>query len=283
MVRFSALALVICLGCGESTPADPDGGPVAMPLSCGVEPCDFVISALRVPRVDAAGRVIGVDLDDHVSDETSPRSCGHADFVAPDGTMGVDNQFVEMVPTLEAALGTPVADARDTSIANGTFLFGLTLASDGSDPAISVRAGSLAVADGTEPQLDASGGLLASQPFVWEDAPMEGEATLIDGVLDASIGDVEVTWPFDETTEIEIPVSTAHIVVPVVDREPGIGVLVGRIDIDELIRAGGMTDPSDLLRRTLEERADLDPDSEGVCQAISIAVEVELVRARIDR
>lgn len=280
------LLLLVSSGCGDSPADGPDGGPVGMPLSCGEEPCTYVISALRPPRMDEEGRVIGVDLDGHASDETAERSCGHADFVAPDGTMGVDNEFVRLVPTFEETLGISLDESANAGIQRGDFLFGIALTGVDSteDPSVQVEAGSLQLPVDTELPSTGADGLSPDQSFSWAEPPTAGDGAIEASVLDVPLGDLTIQWDFDETTELTFPIRDGRIRTTFSDGEPSGGLLVGRIAIDDLLAMVIITDDPDpdLLRRTLEDVADLDPDSEGVCQSISIAVEVELVRAQIE-
>ncbi len=283
--RWLAACSLLVSGCGEPASA-PDGGPVGEPLSCGVEPCAFVISALRPPRMDADGRVVGVDLDGHVSDEGDARSCGHADFVAPDGTVGVDNQFVLMASTFETAVGESVGDGLARAIGRGDFLFAVTLAAVESteDPNVRVEAGpTMLVGDG-EPGLDADGQLQPDQDLAWLDAPTTGEGSIADGRLDAPIGDMQLVWVLDDITSDAFPLNDVRLRAPIGMDGLGTGLLVGRIVIDDVIASlAPSPDPGDsLIRNALEDVADLEPNADGVCQAISVAFEVELVRARIE-
>lgn len=275
-----ALAMI---GCGEPQ-AEPDGGPVGTPLSCGEEPCAYVIAGAYPPRMDTEGRVIGVDLDDHVSDETSEQSCGHADFVSPGGTPGVDNEFARFVPTLEDSLGTTFE--LNPAITSGELLFGLALVDVDSteDPSVLVSAGPLRLpAESEAPVITVDGTLQPGQTFGWAEATPTGEGSIEEAVLDVPLGDVDIGWTVDETTSSTLHIRDARLRVPFADGEPGTAVLAGRLWIDDLVvlvplTGGGHADNRELL----EDVADLDPNAEGVCQSISIAIEVELVRARIE-
>ncbi len=285
MFRFRALLLLLpAAACGDTAPmAAPDAGPTAEPLSCGGEPCAYVISALRAPRPDESDRVVGLDLDDRVSDEDDALGCGHPDFVGIDGTPGVDNEFSTLVPALDAALGESLDDALRERIFFGEFLFLVELVPPpaGSGPTtVEAGLGALTTESG-HPDLDPRGKLLPEQTYARVEPAHSGPASVSPELLDAPLGEV-VLQPFSDGT-LPLRIVDARLLVPFADGTPSRGALVGHLDIEDLIvRAplinGGHTDN----RAQLEGLADLDPDSDGVCQSISIAVEVELVRARID-
>jgi hypothetical protein len=91
----------------------------------------WVVGRLSVPPRD--GEVLdGFDLDQHVSVAEDGEGCGFNDFVAPDGTPGIDNEFAALVPQIDPLLpiiGPPnVQYLLDRSIAEGDILLGVVIA-----------------------------------------------------------------------------------------------------------------------------------------------------------
>ena len=286
MRGLPVLLLLLSAGC-DSPAGGPDGGPVGMPVSCGEEPCAYVISALWAPRMGEDGRVLGLDLDDRVSDESDEAGCGRPDFVAPDGTPGVDNQFARQLESFENAIGASVDDAATFGIADGQTLHGVRLEGIDSteDRSVTAVAGALRLPPRElEVQLDEERALAAGQSFFWEDTPTEGDGAIEDGILEVPMGRVDVVLLFDDRSTVStFPIHDARLRVPFGDGGPGEGVLAGRLHIEDLLGTVSDAPPdTSLIRRTLEDLADLDPNAAGMCQSISIALGVGLVRAQIE-
>jgi hypothetical protein len=279
--RRLVLVLALTLGCESSPVDDPDGGPDLEPV-CDGDRCAFVIGALRVPREGAP--IPGIDLDGRVSDESDAQGCGHPDFVAPDGREGIDNQFVTLAPTLEAALGEDVDDTLREAIGAGELLFVVELVGDPSEPSMEAGPAELAP-ESAEPALDPTGRLVDGLTLVRTEPAHSAEPSIRAGVVEAPLGDVLLDIPFDDTTNIELLIRDARLRVPFVDGRPTTGTLAGRLYVDDLLAT--IPDPTGgpigdtLVRDTLEEQADLDPDGAAVCQSISIAFALDLVPAQL--
>lgn len=270
------LAIALMLGCESGPMSEPDGGPALEPV-CDGDRCAFVIGALRVPREGAP--IPGIDLDGRVSDESDAQGCGHPDFVAPDGREGIDNQFVTLAPTLESALGEDADDALRESITSGELLFVVELM----EGTATLEAGPAELPSG-EPTLAPSGELASDQSFMRTEPAHSGEVRVRDGVVEAPLGDVSVHFAF-EGAPTTLLVREARLRVPFVDGQPTTGTLAGRLYVDDLLATvppptGGPADPT-LVRDTLEEHTDLDPDADGVCQSVSIAFALDLVPAQL--
>lgn len=71
----------------------------------GGETFVWALGVIEPIMVSGTARADGFDLDDRVSAEGDPEGCFQRDFVAFDGTRGIDNQFAALLPTLEGFSG----------------------------------------------------------------------------------------------------------------------------------------------------------------------------------
>jgi len=69
----------------------------------------------------------GFDLDNHVSDGTTPDTCYEADFVDPNGLTGIDNQLARIWTDLEPLVGDATEALLQGSINEGRFLLMIEL------------------------------------------------------------------------------------------------------------------------------------------------------------
>lgn len=273
------------------TDATPDATPPDVPPpvgECTPFPQGFyVVSELRVGRVASDGTAPGLDLDGVVSDSTSAEGCFQPDFTSPRGVEGVDNQFARLVPVLDSALG----ETLDSTIADDIASGGLVLlieygAGASTSPQLALYLGR--VPGGRAPELDATGHLVAGQTFDITPLSVEADGTAVLVVPGASTRgstlsggpvDLQLTFPTGDGGHIRLPIRDGVVLYDVVgDCEAAThGLIAGHLDIDDLVADGAP--PASSVRWQFEGVADLNPNDEGLCQAISIAMQFETVPA----
>lgn len=271
-----------------SDPLLPEPPSAAIEAPCGVEG-GHLMTALRVMRFageDPPGVSEGLDLDGRVSDASDAESCGQPDFESPDGRPGIDNQFAALLPTLDSLGGDTIDETIENAINGGQLLllFELTgleeVEPDRCQGALRVyRAAG-------EPLIGTDGKVLPGQSF---DIDLEqpwtevAGASLHQGVLEAGPFPLEIPLQFF-ATKLTVRLDEVHVRFGLT---PATGALEGpmgaKADLDKLVVTITEADPgfADLAGPLLEGLADLEPDAEGVCQAISMAFDIETVRAHL--
>jgi len=61
----------------------------------------MVVDVINFTREDPVGVAPGFDLDAKVSEEGDEGSCGHGDFMSPEGESGIDNQLALLTPLFD--------------------------------------------------------------------------------------------------------------------------------------------------------------------------------------
>ena len=194
-----ACALALALGgCEAATVKTADaGGTADLGAADGKSTHKiYVFDTIGFTRLDKDGHAPGFNLDDKVSDGSDDSTCDQADFISPDGELGIDNQFATLVPLIEATGISAVEKLLQASIESGGILLLFEL--DGlddlvNDPEVHIQ---VRAAFGA-PLLGTNGRLLTDQTF--HVSPRDpnvdaGKAVVKDGIL--------TTGPFD----IDLPV-----------------------------------------------------------------------------
>ena len=156
-----------------------------------------VTSQLHFVVPDEDGVSEGFDLDGRVSGEKDTPSCSRRDYVAPDGTPGIDNQFSELWKVLIAAVGDAVEGLIQGVINDGTLL--LIFRVEGIDDPVNDSCVNVSLFKGAgRPDLGTDGFIAPSQTFdVAAGTPFTQTAGYIeDGVLHAG--------PFDTVIPLAI-------------------------------------------------------------------------------
>lgn len=286
LAALAALSL-FAIGCtdletGDTTPAH-DCGPG--------KTRSYLISTLAFTRIDeATGQAPGFDVDGVVSTGEDAGSCFKKDFVGEGGETGIDNQIAVFVPELEKLLGNAVDGLVQGAINNGDLLIMLNV--DGAESVQDDECVDLTVelANG-KPTLGTDGVIEAYQTF---DFDTQGE---ISHAISGKIEDRELTiGPF----ELAIPIAIFDVAFTVhvhralirfaVDAEDGTlksgyvgGGIVPQEIIDGVNEGAGVAQYTPLLSIVLNQSADLEPDADGVCQQISIALAITAVEAFVRR
>lgn len=285
LLLLGALALAAC---GEDEPAEApptDEAPVEMgPCGHMGEPAVFVLRSLEFFAAED-GVADGLDLDGQISEPGDGSGCGKRDYTAPDGTPGIDNQFARLMPAIEAVGGEGgFESAIMRAINTGAVLVTVELAhldDPMGDSCVDVTLGRALGA----PDIGNDGLIEAGQTYDRDhDAPSHSVdgAEIIDGGFE--------TGPF--TLALPMVVDDIELLITIRDMylrgrftEDGAvrGIFAGSIVLDELNAFIDRIDEGSSLfaamRSVLGANADLDPDEDGRCRRISIAVGVEAVPA----
>lgn len=137
----------------------------------------------------------GFDLDGRISAAGDPETCGKADFTAPDGTRGIDNQIAYLAPVLDTLFNGAVDGLIAMGITQGTMLVGIGIDhvdSTQNDDCVSLSVWTLRrpseLTVGTDGQLD------PNQTFDVDSAQRiaRGTGVIRDGVLLSDPMDVDV-------------------------------------------------------------------------------------------
>lgn len=259
-------------------------------LACGepeeVAPvCDTEYAAVSVLRFGRAeeGVCPGFNLDGHVTSSGDSDGCGAADYVDAEGAEGIDSSFAGLLPILDATEAAALEPLVQDFINNGTILLLLEMSGfdEGSDPGC----GSFRVLRGADvPLVGTDGFLLPGQTLAIEDAsglaPVassrdgQGRFTATGFSFDL---DVQI---FD--ADIHLPISNGAARVWRADDGRYVGSIGGGFPyasvLDALLETNIDAGLKELLPTVLEAAADLDLDGDGVCESISVTLEVELVR-----
>lgn len=184
---ITALVAVASTGCSE-------------PL-CNTAECDSQLIVAR--NIAFAGEqpdnvTLGFDLDDIVSTGDDSPSCRQVDYVAPDGTPGIDNQFAVLWEAIVDVIGDAAEGLVLGAINDGNLLLMIEISGiddPQNDPCVDVD---LFIGDG-KPDVGNDGYITSGQTFdIAEDSPYTHVecAWLEDGVLH--------TPPFDGTIRVSV-------------------------------------------------------------------------------
>jgi hypothetical protein len=257
----------------------PDDPAVADPETRAI-----VMSSLGFGRRDDAGVAWGFDVDHHVSEAGDDEGCGHADLVDADGLPGIDSAFSGIVPALEASEAGAVESLVQDSIENGELLLLVELSGVDdplNDDCVDVRV----VRGAGTPLIGTDGTLLDGQTFAA--APGTRPATLtcvplVNGSvragpfelpLDLQVLDVALTFGLRDTW-LRLDLSE--------DGRIGWGYFGGAVptsDILVIVDEGDLADIAPLVRGLVNAAADLEPNDEGTCDALSIVFEFGAIEA----
>ncbi len=292
----SLLLLALALGCadeGGSLPGDllearspvADAAATRAGDSCrGCAPPAggvVLVSALEFAEQGPDGVADGFDLDGRVSDKSDPTGCGQADFTAPDGTPGIDNQIAQLAPALQAVGAGAAEDLIQESIKSGGLLILMELLPDPADPGrytLVMRRGA------GKPLLGADGALQAWQTFSIGEDPELGSfrgVTVADGVGLAGPAPVRVPFfVFGFFFEIAIPEAYIRFEVDSGGRIER-GILGGGVPLEVLFKLTDNINDSSVpaVVNLIKFFADLAPDAQGKCTALSAALVFEGIPA----
>jgi hypothetical protein len=283
----ASLALTtLAFGCGAPPEAEPPAQtPDAHPCGGSAEPDLHIVRSIGF--VGADGDVSeGLDLDGVVSDTSDPAGCFKGDFVSPEGTEGIDNQFAALLPALELAAGSDSINGLiERSIHSGNLL--LMLGARHVDDPVDDECVAVSVwrAQG-EPLIDGLGEVSRNQSFdIDPDVPSFHftEVSLADGYYEAGPFDFDLPIVIDNF-DLFLSLKDARLRYRVQPDGSAKGILAGGLlqdDLAGIIEAvgGASGDVLALIETQVARNRDLLPDAEGRCQAISVSLAFEATPA----
>jgi hypothetical protein len=277
-VLASLVSVSACASDDAATPAK-DRGDLTVALPDPYTKRTFVFDTVILTRKDANGRVPGFDIDGKTSGEDDLETCSKADAVAPDGTVGIDNQFAGLVPLIELAGLGALEGLVQSSIDNGSILLLLDLSDVQdwkNDPSVQVT---LRAAAGT-PLLGTDGLLLAGQTFSL--SARSPELLIPGGRIEAGVlrtGNFDGKLPIQVFgVDYELDMRKAQVAATVLgdDRlENGLvggGITLKSIEVLAAKAAEGEGDLDDLILSLIAGVGDLAKDEAGNCTQVSAAL-----------
>ena len=242
----------------------------------------FVIKTLFFSR-EENGVSDGFDLDDTVSDGRDAQGCYNSDFMAPDDTEGIDNQFALLLPLIEAAGGEALGPYTQTAVNSGNLLLFFELV--GVDDMKNDSDVTLRLYRVVGDTLVGTDGFL--QPWQTFDIDLESawidtKAQIVDGILTSEGFKFALPfYIFDFYFEARI--QGGHLKITFGENGVHTGVIGGAVtlsNIQEIADAvEGGDDEAALIQRLGSLFADLLPDDTGDCQAMSVTLKFETTGA----
>ncbi len=216
----------------------------------------------------------GFDLDGVTSHESESLGCYHTDFVDPEGTEGIDNNFAHIIEDLEATEAEDIEYSFDEAVRDGILL--LMLEVRGQEDCSELRL----IAGEGPPYLSSQGDPLDGQSFFfqeertpWIQAQYESNHTTIheiDITLQSEIMSIPISIPLQQGS---LRLSS--------DRTNGI--LGGGLPLmDALILTSfDMVGMTEQLQYRLASHLDLNPNLSGSCQSISTTFSFSTIPAHL--
>lgn len=239
----------------------------------------MVLSTLVLLLQKTPGVSLGFNLDGRVSGADDALSCRRRDLTAPDGTVGVDNQFSLLVPALDTATAGALDAAIQGAINNGQLMVAVTI--EGLDNRLN------------DPCVSLVFRRVQGRPFVGSDSRIDPGQTFdtirgepVSRVTGRMRNGVIEAGPFP--LGLPVAVLDARFVIPRQDARVRIrwraddtfeGLIGGGIPAAQMIATTQtLTIGSDLMglvRRLILSITDMDPDADGNCRSFSAAVSFE--------
>lgn len=259
-------------------------GPEDTPIATQPDTRSIVLSSLAFAQRAEDGSTWGFDIDHHVSETGDDEGCGHADLVDPDGLPGIDSAFSALVPVLESSEAGAVGELVQDSVRNGELLLLVELSGvDDSlnDPCVDVR-----IVRGTgTPLIGTDGELLDGQTFALATGSQPDPLAcvpLIEGSVRAG--------PF--ALPLEMNVLDVSLVLGMTDAwlrldlsedgRTGWGYFGGAVlasDILVIVDQGELEDFAEVITGLINASADLQPNADDTCDALSIVFEYGAIEA----
>ena len=277
------LLIALLAGCSEaeesSTVAeqkDEDGDAAAC---SGTRTAVVVVGTMDFTVADENGHVHGFDLDGIVSEAGDPQGCGKADDVAPDGTVGVDNAFAALAPTLESLGAGAASDLVQGAIDGGELLIlaELTHLDQALGPGFSDDCIGFTLHRGSGvPLMGTDGLIMVDQTFARDDAFPSSEtvlATLDDGKLLAE--GFSLSLPVQILDEFLVfNMRSASFYGELDEKGDLIGYFAGGVPqkeiADQIGAIGDLGGLQDVIPPIIASTADMYPDEAGECTELSL-------------
>ena len=231
----------------------------------------FVVTDLAFVDLAGPGVADGFDLDGI----EGPGGCGQQDLAAPDGRLGIDNQLAGLMPILRMTEAAALDGLVQEAVNGGLTMFIVDVDGLGTDD-LSLR---LRQGGGPTPILDTAGRIEADQTFrVHADSPDNHASATRDGDVITS-ADFELALPatvLNASFTLHAPIARLEIVLNPDGSADGI--LGGAVLVDGFVELANTvaTSIGDLATNLLRSRADLLPDADGRCTAMSAYFRVHL-------
>ena len=245
-------------------------------------PPTFVIKKLFFSR-EENGVSTGFDLDDTISGPGDAQGCYNSDFTSPNETEGIDNQFALLLPLIEAAGGEALGPYTQTAVNSGNLLLFFELIGVDSlenDDDVTVRLYRVV----GETLVGTDGFLQPWQTFDIDidSAWIDHKAQIVDGILKSEGFKFALPfYIFDFYFEARI--QGGHLEITFGQDGIHTGVIGGAVtlsNIQEIADAvEGGDDEAALIQRLGSQFADLLPDDNGDCQAMSVTLQFETTGA----
>jgi hypothetical protein len=306
-MRWTKLALMSCASLALTAACGGDDSGPGMGMGDGGtkltgESHGYVVASLDVARQTENEELRGFNLDGLDSDgdrnttEDAPCQPEHLDFTAPDGDTGVDNQFAVLAPDLEDTAGFDIKMSAQDAINSGDLLLLLEVEGVnefGNDDSVRLNfylgyMGEMempALSDGTlEAGQTIDVNSMPGVPIVSINGQISN-GTLMAGQLVDADATVPLSIPFDEETTIDITIRNAAVEGSISAEAMTDGVIGGSLRKEELIETiqsiPQAQEFASLAEQLLNANADVESDSEGSCQSLSVGLVFEAVDATL--
>ncbi len=278
VLRPMLITLPFLSGCAEKT--DDSASRLS---SCSDQGSTVVgvISSISHARRNE-GVVWGLDIDGLDSVNTDPNGCYKDDLVDPMGNTGIDNAFSALIPALESTEAVALESLVQQAINNGNLLLMIEIRGVDdwqNDDCVDV---SIWRGKGT-PLIGTDGALMLHQSF-FKDTTMPNShienMQIVDGILVARPMDVELPIQvLDEDLNFELSEGGIHIAL---SEDGGLnGFFTGALPIETLTDITTLPDVNlpEIVQDLVASAADLYPQEDGTCSAISIGFEYTAIPA----
>lgn len=241
----------------------------------GGETFVWVLGVIEPIRSFDGTRADGFDLDDRISSAGDPEGCSQQDFVAFDGTRGIDNQFASLIPTLES-VGEGSLDMLYFEIfleGDPPVLIEARHVDDlANDDCIDVLVHRGRYDDRGAPRFEminyAPGQLFRSfESFRYADASIQRRTLTARGGVYPFALPIAGTIAVNRLRDAQI---RADVVGDQLSRILAGGRWQVEAAVESIVGAGDL--PPDVVRSVLESIADLAPGPDGTCTGISVGV-----------
>jgi len=282
MASLRPFCLLACLGgttlsCGEKS---TDSAAISGSCSAG-NTIVGVISTITHARRDE-GIVWGFDIDGMNSLGTDPNGCYKEDLIDPNGNTGIDNAFSALIPALETTEAVALESLVQQSINNGNLLLMVEISGVQdwqNDDCVDV---SIWRGQGT-PLIGTDGTLMLHQSF-FKDKTMPnsniGGIQIIDGKLEARPMNVELpVQVLDESLNFKL--TEGGLYIELTEEGDMSGFFTGALPIQTLTDITTLPDVNlpEIVQDLVASAADLYPQEDGTCSAISVAFEYNAIPA----
>ena len=231
-----------------------------------------VIRRILFTAESAPGVADGFDLDERVSERGDEQSCGHGDLVAPDGRVGIDNQFAKLWGAIQPIVGEQVEGLLQGAINEGRVLVMAELAGvddlrNDDDVTFNLYRAIL------DPDVGTFGLISPSQTFYFDyDTPVSTaeNVAIVDGRVIA--GPVRLDLPINILElNIIMPLENAFVRFDIAEDGTFVGIMAGGIHVPTVIEAlldTPAAQETELVAPFFENNADMQR-VDGECQVIS--------------